>query len=756
MNMGSRLTSSNIKFSSVSQTEGMSQIHTESASAKLSVASFPIAINGVETVLPTTLVKNCLVSKTFTASEGPWEFASTLDLEEGELHYTDACTEAVSDVDHNSAHLLNEDDYVRMPVGFYKPIDADLDWYIYSMSDDIDIPSISVPRPLNLASLPPRPTPSPIVVPTPSPSPVVFAESQVKPESESVTTFWSGIKVEADTELKAIIAQRIEAEKKSQEVESVSIIEEDVEVEDEIFDAEDDLETLRKKAKNAAKKAAKAAAVPFDTFKAKYNSNFNIFSFLNACASRYGVAVAYNKYVSEANTENKHKLNALMDAAIMNDDRNGNAGEMMRLKKAEFNGAKRAFMCAIQSIGLAINWGSFWNGMEKMPAIDMVETPFQARRNKSKAEKEAEKAQREYDNALKMQKKEEELKAVVERSEAFEKLANKDEMAKTLVKSKMCMYALKGVQCAHKVCNFAHTMEELSPAKCVFGDRCKCKSVCQFMHDSESKESYIARMKIAVAPVKKAVDTISLPLHKLIGDKAQVKITKCEIITLGKCTESCPLHGGKKAVVESFVPNFTPVSSFVSKFVPKAESELKCSKVCSLFLEGKCFRKVCNFAHTYESYSPVECSFGSRCNKKGSCCFIHPGESKDVLCERMGYKAILATKPAPVVEAPTKIKVKLAPLVIEKPIIKAIPISIPMASVKVEKQEDKSWAGVAKKDFKRFEYKPVVHDGKFITIETDSVVNIMVGANNVDDALAYASNIKNKKYNIRLIKSDAQ
>jgi hypothetical protein len=119
----------------------------------------------------------------------------------------------------------------------------------------------------------------------------------------------------------------------------------------------------------------------------------------------------------------------------------------------------------------------------------------------------------------------------------------------------------------------------------------------------------------------------------------------------------------------------------------------------------------------------------------------------------MGYKAILATKPkpVPVVEAP---KIKLAPLVIEKPVIKAVPISIPMAPIKLEK--DNSWATIAKKDYKDIEYKPVVHDGKFITIETDSVVNIMVGANNVDDAIAYASNIKNKKYNIRLIKSDAQ
>ncbi len=746
--MGSRLTS-NIKFSSVSQTEGMSQIHTESTSAKFSVASFPVASNGVETVLPTTLVKNCLVSKTFTASEGPWEFASTLDLEEGELHYTDACTEAVSDVDHNSAPLYDEDDYVRMPVGFYKPSTDDMEWDAISrMTDDEYNMYLSVPvfvaRPLNLSSLPPRPSP---IAPTPSPSPVTAIVHESKKSDTDAVTFWSDIKVEADAEFQAVLAKRLE--KKSAESECVTESECVDECVDEIFDVDDDLETLRKKAKDAAKKASKAAAIPFDVFKAKH-SNFNIYSFLSACASRYGVSIAYNKHMSNINAENKSKFNALMDDAIMNDDRNGNAGEMLRMKKAEFNNAKRAFMCAVQSIGLPVNWGSFWNGSEKMPNIEMIETPFQARRNKSKAEKDAEKAQREYDNALKAQKKEEEMKTVAERSDAFEKLANKDEMAKSLAKSKMCKFVMEGKSCIHKECKFAHSFDELTPAMCVFNENCKCKSKCAFMHTGETKNSFVARMKISIAPTVK-VQSVSLPLHKMV-EKAEVKITKCEIITIGKCTESCPLHGGKKTVVESFIPNFKPVSSFVSSFAPKPESELKCTKVCSLFLAGKCFRKVCNFAHTYESFAPIVCSYGIGCNKKKACCFIHPDETKDEMCTRLGYTSILSTKPVEIKE--TKKKFVPAPIVVEKPVIKAIAIDIPVATLKVESTN--TWASVAKKDFKQFEYKPVVHDGKFITIETDSVVNIMVGAENVDEALKYASTIKNKKYNIRLIKANTQ
>jgi len=60
--------------------------------------------------------------------------------------------------------------------------------------------------------------------------------------------------------------------------------------------------------------------------------------------------------------------------------------------------------------------------------------------------------------------------------------------------------------------------------------------------------------------------------------------------------------------------------------------------VCSLFVEGKCFRKTCFFAHTAEQLKVGKCSFStasSRCTNK-ECLFVHFQETEKKYIQRTG------------------------------------------------------------------------------------------------------------------------
>ena len=51
---------------------------------------------------------------------------------------------------------------------------------------------------------------------------------------------------------------------------------------------------------------------------------------------------------------------------------------------------------------------------------------------------------------------------------------------------------------------------------------------------------------------------------------------------------------------------------------------LKKTKFCEILKKyGKCHRKFCNFAHSEEELCFPICAFGSECNRKDTCRFIH-------------------------------------------------------------------------------------------------------------------------------------
>jgi hypothetical protein len=624
------------------------------------------------------------------------------------------------------------------PRGFVNLSDADAEWDAIVRMDKDEYASFTstpffAPRPLNLASLPPRPAPTPAPSPIIAPVAPAVVES-IKSESVAVEKFWSDIKVVADVEAQRAILSRIESPVQitiESQPEPIQTIEEAVEDDIEEEDDETKLERLRKLAKKAQSKAKKAASAPFASVIEKINKSQSFTTALRILANRYGVLNMFERSLKESMTLSKNKIDALEEKCVMAESKSDDMAQS-KLSQLYSDIAIKAFERSVNQLRLDVPWSSVWGKRSGVSSanFDIIESRFQSRRQKSKEEIDAIRAEKEYASALAQSTKDEIAKTQEERSEAFEKLANKEEIAKTLVKSKMCNSVLRGVPCARAVCNFAHSAEELTPAACVFAANCKCKDQCNYIHPGESKESYLIRMKISSVNNKMApaAPIVSLPLHKLVDGKAEVKIVKCENPT-GQCSASCPLHAHKASAP---APAPTP-----SIFCPLPESERKFTKVCSLFLQGKCFRAVCNFAHTYESFNPVCCGFNDRCrNKDSGCCFLHPSETKDSLCARLGYSAILATKPAP---KPTPIVVAPAPA--PKPVVRA-----PVAPV-----SNKSWASVAVKDMKPFAYAPVSHmDGKVLSLENDAFITVFVKMENVDSAVQFCKS-NTKKCVIQLV-----
>lgn len=65
---------------------------------------------------------------------------------------------------------------------------------------------------------------------------------------------------------------------------------------------------------------------------------------------------------------------------------------------------------------------------------------------------------------------------------------------------------------------------------------------------------------------------------------------------------------------------------------------LKKTKFCNIFIqEGKCDRKVCNFAHSMEEYNFPSCAFGNNCKVK-NCKFKHTEELLDEYKKRIEFK----------------------------------------------------------------------------------------------------------------------
>ena len=115
---------------------------------------------------------------------------------------------------------------------------------------------------------------------------------------------------------------------------------------------------------------------------------------------------------------------------------------------------------------------------------------------------------------------------------------------KDLTKTKLCRSAITGGICPHADrCRFAHSKEELKPPKCGFGD--KCKNVwyevregkfvpgkwknCNFIHEGETKDNYLERLRIQVKTPTKAPVQPTTPTEIETG--TVLKIPKDMVLT---------------------------------------------------------------------------------------------------------------------------------------------------------------------------------------------------------------------------------
>jgi len=80
------------------------------------------------------------------------------------------------------------------------------------------------------------------------------------------------------------------------------------------------------------------------------------------------------------------------------------------------------------------------------------------------------------------------------RGKGFEILSSKKEISNQLKKTKFCDIKLKYGNCNRKVCNFAHSIDEIVFPKCAFGENCRKKILCQFLHPLENEEEYKRRI----------------------------------------------------------------------------------------------------------------------------------------------------------------------------------------------------------------------------------------------------------------------
>ena len=132
--------------------------------------------------------------------------------------------------------------------------------------------------------------------------------------------------------------------------------------------------------------------------------------------------------------------------------------------------------------------------------------------------------------------KQEEIKS--KRTEAFEKLANKDSISDRLYKTSICKSVLNKEECLHgSKCRFAHSLEELRTSCCLFGKDCrfvKCindswtnmgNKMCSHMHPDESRQDFLTRIGVDISNIPKVAPKVEAKIEPKIEAKIEPKIT---------------------------------------------------------------------------------------------------------------------------------------------------------------------------------------------------------------------------------------
>ena len=113
------------------------------------------------------------------------------------------------------------------------------------------------------------------------------------------------------------------------------------------------------------------------------------------------------------------------------------------------------------------------------------------------------------------------------RTEAFEKLSNKDSLTKSLYKTSICNSVFKKEKCPHgDSCRFAHSISELRTSSCLFCGDCRFvkfnsgkwynigNKVCTHIHPEEQRRDFLDRI---------GVDISIIPMETVNQDDSDTK-----------------------------------------------------------------------------------------------------------------------------------------------------------------------------------------------------------------------------------------
>lgn len=131
------------------------------------------------------------------------------------------------------------------------------------------------------------------------------------------------------------------------------------------------------------------------------------------------------------------------------------------------------------------------------------------------------------------EQKHEEIKS--KRTEAFEKLANKETLSDRLYKTSICRSVINMGECLHgEKCRFAHSLEELRTSCCLFGKHCrfvKCNNeswtnignkMCTHMHPNESRGGFLTRIGVDISNIPKHTPKIEAKIEPIVSTNLDI------------------------------------------------------------------------------------------------------------------------------------------------------------------------------------------------------------------------------------------
>jgi hypothetical protein len=283
------------------------------------------------------------------------------------------------------------------------------------------------------------------------------------------------------------------------------------------------------------------------------------------------------------------------------------------------------------------------------------------------------------------------------------------EVQKSNVKSRMCTSLLQNTGCKHgENCRFAHSVEELTPASCLFGKDCKFVNSkvrnCYFCHPFESKFEYCKRVGIKVETPK--VETPKVETPKVETPKVETPKVETPKVETPK-VETPKVSAWTKPLIITKEERFaTPVLVRREVVCPPApKKEVQCvdcvettqskqvpitgvvrSRMCtSVITKTSCKHgDRCRFAHTVAELTPTECFYGDNCKfvypNERPCYFCHPFENKFEYCKRVGIKVEAPKVETPKVETPKVETPKVETPKVETPKVETPKVETPKVS----------------------------------------------------------------------------